>query len=608
MAKVASIYALIQPPPLSNEMSSKANTPSSATTPEEAQVIDSNMPESGSSDQAYGRAELSSSTKVSTRRSSSTTPPPSKRLKTGDSATIMADDTLSQAPDATQQQSPSSPSKIKGQEVLPQELVCHPFPLSLSNPSEREKVLFPHSRNSKLPPTRKTHANMRQWRNISKLLDTPDLQSFRQVCKLFAGLGLDLMMETINLVGTQKNYDQLNDKLQNPSALDSIQRNMKTLRIFTMHTEVPIVGEDDPQDESLEEKILEDYENVRLNFVDRQFLGGAVNFPLLDKLVIKGAMFLEDWVQPPINGFAVGAQHARGVEMLTDYLRIDMNGRALACAAIGIHKHKLTPRILHAEVGCEYLGDAEIRRDVQYLFRHLEEISLYINIYDMERPWGVHFLSPGGFVPANPQRHWAECFGSAECVRTISIAFEWDQWATWESTSLEHWFGTTQWEHLHTLNLVNLKCDSDSLLRVIHRNGSSLCNLSFTTLAVGPGQLESFFRTLREYTEAGEIDLETLELENKLWEVTNLADVTAEETHFYYLVDALPNLDDPTTQQFKENGHWPEGWPAEGKELRDAVEEYVLCGGPETWGLYTWPALVSQFYEVPGAFLDVEEL
>lgn len=127
--------------------------------------------------------------------------------------------------------------------------------------------------------------------------------------------------------------------------------------------------------------------------------------------------------------------------------------------------------------------------------------------------------------------------------------------------------------------------------------------------------MEPFFRRLREYTAAGDIKLDSLEFEYKIWEVNDVEDVIAEEEHRYYLVISLPNLSNINTLQYKEAGGWPEGWPELGKELWDAVEDYVLFGGPEIWGLYTHPGLKGIFFEEVDDLieeidetLDVEDL
>lgn len=283
--------------------------------------------------------------------------------------------------------------------------------------------------NSGLPPVYETHANMLQWRETSKLLRIPDLRSFRQVCKLFATLGLDRMMEEINIVGTQNNYDQLQAKLDNPSSLESIQKNTKTLRIFTLHEMVCFINDVDPE----AEKVIEDAENIRSNFVDRSFLEEAIQFPLLNKLVIKGACFMDKWLLPPVDGHVLARDHFDILDVWGG-LRLDIRGRALACAANGIYKHKLTPRILQAETGCEYLADNEVRRAVRYLFRHLEHISLYLNICDDELPWGIENAGPRQILTRS-QDLWAQCFESAECVREIRIAFVWGVYEIWQSTS-----------------------------------------------------------------------------------------------------------------------------------------------------------------------------
>ncbi|CAG8950056.1 hypothetical protein HYFRA_00008288 [Hymenoscyphus fraxineus] len=455
------------------------------------------------------------------------------------------------------------------------------------------------------------------WRMVSKHLTMADLVEFRQVCKMFASLGLDLIVQEINLLENPKSIAQLHSKLQSAAASDAILRNTQTLRLYTCHADVHI---SQGVDFALYSEILAGYKSVRDSRSDCAILMEALSsLQLLNKLVIKSTVFATDHrpLQPADYKELTDAEVLRSwtewhLETRCGWRRKDISGRALACAALAIREHALKPKILKAEIGLTYLWDKQVRESVKYLFGQLEEITLLLNLSPSEHPWGIkggigELLNTGG--------HLGKCFEGAERVKTINVTFSWDDQAWWEG-SLKRYFGKANWPNIHTLQLSQVMCHPNDLLEIIRRNGSSLRNLILTDPLFEDDQFPPFFRSLRECTASGELNLERLEIRGGMWEVKDFSGINLALRIHHRRADARPKVivPDRVRDELLAVGLLAEyqsltEFESEGNELGHALEEYVLKGGKEVWDLY-WPkeCLRAHYDDVQLGYKDIEKL
>ncbi|CAG8973544.1 hypothetical protein HYALB_00002870 [Hymenoscyphus albidus] len=440
------------------------------------------------------------------------------------------------------------------------------------------------------------------WSMVSKLLTMADVVEFRQVCKMFASLGLDLILQEINLLENPKSIAQLRSKLQSAAASDAILRNTQTLH-FALYSE-----------------ILAGYKSVRDSCGDCAILMEALSsLHLLNKLVIKSTVFATEHrpLQPAdykrlSDTEVLRSWTERHLKTCCDWRRKDITGRALACAALAIREHALKPKILKAEIGLTYLWDEQVRESVKYLFGQLEEITLLLNLSASEHPWGIkggidELLNTGG--------HLAKCFDGAERVKTINVTFSWDDQALWER-SLARYFGKAKWPNIHTLQLSQVMCHPYDLLEIIRRNGSSLRNLILTDPLFEDDQFPPFFRSLREYTASGELNLDRLEIGGGMWEVKSFLGMNLALRIYHRRADARPKVivPDRVRDELLAVGLLAEyqsltDFESEGNELGHALEGYVLHGGDEVWDLYLPKECLRAHYDdVLLGYKDIEKL
>ena len=352
------------------------------------------------------------------------------------------------------------------------------------------------------------------WALIVKIMNIKDVKVLRLVSKALSRIGIEVLFQTVNLFESSISLQRLCSMVPCSSTAHAISKTTKELRLFTLHSFKP----ETDRVEGILPIPHSDFSQVRREKIDvKSFEKALGHFRNLNTLIVRDFAWVSKYES---DMEMIGGQLVKRV-LAGKYFSLSYNSRALACAAIAIQKHNLSPQYLQVDMGFNLLIDEEVLSAIKYAFGQARFLDVAMELRDTTCPWDEHekvcelaemqavdqiqlHVFSQGLLP--------QCFAEALKLETLKVVFNCWFKRSWQSRSIESYLGSKTWPHLRALNLAKLIIDAKSLLRVLHRNGNTLEELYLGKPIFTGDQWPMFFRSLRDYHHEGKMHLEVLDI------------------------------------------------------------------------------------------------